>query len=70
MQGLFIFSHLKAIVVKGEQKGSFLKCCEIATRYPIKITFIKRTLVTLFKDISILCEQTLHVVRDNFLSLP
>ena len=34
MQGLFIFSHLKAIVVKAEQKGSFLKCCKIITHYP------------------------------------
>ena len=33
MQGLFIFSHLKAIVVKGEQKVTFLSCRESATRY-------------------------------------
>ena len=33
MQGCFIFSHLKVIAVKGEQKVTFLKCCESATCY-------------------------------------
>ena len=62
-QGLFIFSHLKAIVVKGEQKVTFLKCRESAERYspPIwKIPVNSLVMLKLFKKL-------LHYFSKNFI---